>query len=179
MILASIGILILAIFVITKRHTTSYIKAVGQTNNGSSSTSLQSKINPKTNTATSTSSSNNSSGTSSTSSSASPSSATLTTPTGSFVSNHSPSLSNSRLDTEQSICNTTPGASCNVVFTNTSDNSTVSLGSKLANANGVVNWTWTLQSVGLTQGSWNIKAVASLNQQTKSASDPLLLNVQS
>ena len=178
-ILGSAVIVAIAAFLVIKSNKTSYIKSVGQSNNGSSSTSLQSKLNPtkpKTNSASTTTNSTSSS-TNTSSSTSSNSNLTLIAPTGSFVSNHNPVLSNPRMDTEQSTCNTTPGASCNIVFTNTSTNAVISLGSKIADFGGAVYWTWTLQGVGLTQGSWKIMAVANLNQQSKSTSDQLLLNI--
>ncbi len=101
----------------------------------------------------------------------------LLAPTGSFVSNHHPNLSGSPApNQEQSVCITTPGAACNIEFA--MNGVTKSLGSKLADSGGNVYWTWTLQSVGLTQGNWQITAKASANSQTKSTTDSLSLDVQ-
>lgn len=168
-------ILLGAGFFVLKNHKVSYNKKnIGQNNNGQSTTPLQSKLTP--NQSSSSSSPNSSSSTTnSTPNTSTQPNEILIAPTGSFVSNHNPVLSNPKLDTEQSTCNTSPGATCNIVFT--SGSSTISLGSKVANSSGAVNWTWTLQNVGLTQGSWKITAVANLNQQTKSTSDQLMLNI--
>lgn len=101
----------------------------------------------------------------------------LIAPTGSFVSNHHPNLSGSPApNQEQSVCNTTPGATCDIEFTN--NGITKSLGAKTADSSGATYWTWTLQSIGLAHGSWKITAKATLNNQTKTAIDALLLDVQ-
>ncbi|HVV25583.1 MAG TPA: hypothetical protein VHC21_00935 [Candidatus Saccharimonadales bacterium] len=114
---------------------------------------------------------------SSSSSKAAPSAQTLFTPTGEFISNHSPNLSGSPApNTESSVCNTTPGATCQITFT--MDSTTRSLPAKTADANGSVFWSWNLQSVGLTAGSWKVQAIASQNGQTKTASDAMLLVVK-
>ena len=47
-----------------------------------------------------------------------------------------------------------------------------------ADPNGFVSWnSWKLQDIGLSAGSWKIQAIASLNGQTKTASDALDLVV--
>jgi len=100
------------------------------------------------------------------------SSAILLTPSGDFVSNHHPNLSGSPApNTESSVCNTTPGASCTITFTK--DGVTKSLPAQAADTNGFVNWNWKLQDIGLTSGTWKIKAVATLGSQNKSASDAM------
>lgn len=100
----------------------------------------------------------------------------LLTPTGQFVSNHHASLSSSLTSKETSVCNTTPGASCTIQFTNGS--STKSLPSQVADTNGTTSWSWDVNALGLSDGNWSIKAVANSNGQTKSALDPLNLVVQ-
>jgi len=104
------------------------------------------------------------------------SSTTLVAPSGDFVSDHHPNLSGSPApNTMTSVCNTTAGASCQIFFTN---NSVVkSLPSQVANSGGSVYWNWTLQSVGLTAGSWQIKAVATMGTQTQSTNDATTLVV--
>jgi len=98
------------------------------------------------------------------------------TPSGNFVSNHKPNLGGTPApNNEQSSCTTTPGASCDITFTK--DGVTKSLGAKTTDGNGSAFWSWTLQSVGLTEGTWEIKAVATLNGQTTSANDALSLAV--
>src|SRR5690606_17218727 len=103
-------------------------------------------------------------------------SANLITPFGNFVSNHRPNLSGSPApNTLSSVCNTTPGASCTISFTK--DGTTKSLPAQTADANGATYWNWKLQDIGLTTGTWKVQANASLNGQTKSASDALDLVV--
>lgn len=103
-------------------------------------------------------------------------SAVLVAPTGDFVSNHHPNLSGSPApNTMSSVCNTTPGASCQINFTK--DGVVKSLPSEVADAGGSAYWNWKLQDYGLTSGSWQIQAVTSLNGQTKSATDALDLVV--
>lgn len=104
------------------------------------------------------------------------STATLFTPTGSFISNHHPNLSGSPApNTMSSVCTTTPGASCKITFTK--DGITKELSWQTADANGSAYWNWKLQDIGLTTGSWKVQAIASLNGQTKSASDAMNLVV--
>ncbi len=106
------------------------------------------------------------------------SSLTLQEPFGTFVSNHSPSLSGSaELRQEQSVCNTTPGAKCAMTFTNNSG-VVKSLPVQTADSNGAVYWTWDVKVAGFTTGAWKITATADLNGQTKSASDQINLNVK-
>lgn len=104
------------------------------------------------------------------------STATLFTPSGQFISNHHPNLSGSPApNTIASVCNTTPGAGCKIIFT--MGGNTKSLPSHDADANGTAYWSWKLQDIGLTAGTWKVQAVASLNGQTKSASDAMDLVV--
>jgi len=100
----------------------------------------------------------------------------LITPSGDFVSNHHPNLSGSPAPNAlSSVCNSTPGASCQITFT--MDGVVKSLPARTADSDGSVFWDWKLQDIGLTVGSWNIQAIASLNGQTKTASDSLDLVV--
>jgi hypothetical protein len=97
-------------------------------------------------------------------------SGTLVAPTGQFVSNHHPNLSGSPApNTEQSACNTSPGANCDISFTKGSV--TKSLGTKIADSQGLVIWNWKLQDVELSEGNWKIAATASGGGQTKTATD--------
>lgn len=98
-------------------------------------------------------------------------SATLLMPSGTFVSNHRANLSS----TESSVCTTTPGASCKIVFTNGS--LTKELPTQATDAGGSTYWDWKLQDIGLTAGSWHVQAVATLNGQTKTADDATSLVV--
>ncbi len=103
-------------------------------------------------------------------------SANLITPFGNFVSNHRPNLSGSPAPSSlSSVCNTTPGASCTITFTKSGTNK--SLPAQTADANGATYWNWSLQDIGLMSGTWKIQANASLDGQTKSASDALDLVV--
>lgn len=101
------------------------------------------------------------------------------TPYGDFVGNHKPSLGNSNWgqNVEDSVCNTSPSATCDITFTK--NGVTKSLGGKQADSSGAVYWYgWTLQNVGLTSGDWAITATATLNNKISTASDPLKLQVQ-
>lgn len=98
-------------------------------------------------------------------------------PTGTFVSNHRPNLSGQPApNVESSTCTTTPGATCKISFTK--DSITKSLPIKTTDSNGNIVWDWTLQDIGLTAGEWEIEAVAINGDQTTTASDSILLNIQ-
>ncbi len=102
----------------------------------------------------------------------------LVSPFGSFVSDHHPNLGGTPApSSEQSVCNTTPGASCTITFTNSSA-VVKSLTAQTANNNGSVYWTWDVKTAGFTVGNWQIKAMATLNGQSQSASDPTDLTVE-
>jgi hypothetical protein len=90
-----------------------------------------------------------------------------------LVSNHSPKAS---LPGEQSVCSTTPGASCYIGFTK--DGATKKLEAQTTDSQGFAYWTWDINSAGLAEGSWTITATAMLNGQTKSANDPIELVVK-
>lgn len=101
----------------------------------------------------------------------------LVAPSGTFVSNHRPSLSGSPLlKSEESVCNTTPGASCYILFMK--DGIAKQLDPQTADASGSTSWSWDIGQAGLTEGSWKITAVATLNGQTLSSDDSLTLDVQ-
>jgi hypothetical protein len=103
-------------------------------------------------------------------------SAVLITPSGSFVSNHHPNLGGSPApNLESSVCATTPGATCTISFT--MGGTTKSLEARTADSNGAAFWDWKLQDIGLTAGTWKIQAAASLNGQTRTASDAMDLTV--
>jgi hypothetical protein len=103
---------------------------------------------------------------------------TLAAPTGTFVSNHQPSLSGSSSpSSEQSVCNTAAGATCYIEFTK--DSVVKQLPTQTADSSGSVYWTWDVKQAGLTVGKWQITAVTTLNGQTKTAQDSLELSVQS
>ncbi|HXY17881.1 MAG TPA: hypothetical protein VEH48_00480 [Candidatus Nitrosopolaris sp.] len=100
------------------------------------------------------------------------------TPSPPFVSNHKPGL-NGTPTTENSVCNTTPGASCYIEFT--MGNKTIKLQAGTADTNGSVYWeNWDVNnpSYGFSSGSWTITAVATLNGQTQTATDSQNLVIQ-
>ena len=75
-----------------------------------------------------------------------------------------------------SVCSTVSGATCAITFT--SNGITKSLPSEVTDLTGSAYWNgWTPQQYGLTPGSWKITATATLNGQSSSASDAMLLQV--
>ena len=99
------------------------------------------------------------------------------TPSGQFVSSHTAQISASGFtpNTEDSVCNTSPGATCDITFTQ--NGTTKSLGQKKTDSSGAAYWSgWTVGSY-LTAGTWKITATATLNGQTASATDPTNLVV--
>jgi hypothetical protein len=110
-----------------------------------------------------------------TSTDATTSGVTLAKPSGNFVSNHHPVLSNAARSLESSVCNTTPGAKCVIVFVK--DGQTKSLAKRVTDSGGSAYWDWHLKDIGLTAGSWRIKAVVTLGSQTETAYDPQNLEV--
>lgn len=110
------------------------------------------------------------------SSNSSQDSSILLAPSGAFVSNHKPNLDGKPApNTMQSVCNTTPGATCSIIFTK--DNISKSLIKKKADSNGNVYWDWSLQEIGLTEGTWTIEAKSSLSGTDKSTFDSLTLDI--
>ena len=103
------------------------------------------------------------------------SSATLATPYGDFVSNHTPGQNDSPTQ-ETSTCDTTPGATCYIKFINSSTGTVSQLPTQTVTSNGFTSWTW--NSSILSSGSWEVSAVAILNGQTLTAKDPTMLVIQ-
>lgn len=99
----------------------------------------------------------------------------LNTPYGDFVSNHHPG-ENGAPTSEVSVCNTTPGANCYIKFTK--GTITTGLPSKTTGSDGSATWYWNIKDAKLTSGDWEITAIATLNGQTKSASDQLPLTIK-
>lgn len=99
----------------------------------------------------------------------------LKAPSGTFVSNHRPSLSGSSSQ-EQSVCNTTPGANCYIQFTK--GNLVKTLPVQTVGSSGSVYWNWDVQSAGFSPGPWQITAIASANGQTLTTQDSQPLEVQ-
>ena len=97
-------------------------------------------------------------------------------PTGTFISNHHPNLSGSPApNTESSTCTTTPGANCEIRFTN--GNITKSLDIKKTDSNGNASWDWSLNDIGLTAGEWSVTAIAINGSKTATATDSVPLSV--
>ena len=100
------------------------------------------------------------------------------TPYGGFVSNHHPNLSGKPAPaTVVSVCNTTPGAMCYIEFTSSSG-VVKKLDAQTTDGNGGTYWSWDIRDAGLTAGSWSIKAIAMLNNQTATAKDVQNLEVE-
>lgn len=139
-----------------------------------STTSLGTPASNQSGTGNSTSGSNSSSGGSGTGTNQ-PAASNLVSPWGNFVSNHYPGQ-NGAPTAETSTCNTSPGATCYIHFTNGSK--TRNLDSKVANANGAVIWNWDVKEAGFSSGNWQIKAIATLDGQKKSSDDSLPLVIK-
>ncbi len=103
--------------------------------------------------------------------------ATLKDPLGTFVSNHHPNLDGSpNPDQIQSVCETTPGAICKIVFIKGSV--TKQLPPQKTDGEGAAYWSWKLKDIGLTEGSWKVQAVAQLGNQEKTTDDALALEIE-
>jgi hypothetical protein len=99
----------------------------------------------------------------------------LATPSNSnLISNHRPSLSGST--EEQSVCSTSPGATCYIELSK--DGVLKRLDSQTTDSNGAAFWTWDIKTAGLTQGSWQVKVAATKDGLTKYAIDSIPLEVQ-
>lgn len=91
-------------------------------------------------------------------------------PVGTFVSNHRPNLGgNPAPNTENSTCSTTPGVQCQIRFYG--NGVTKSLPVKRVSQNGNTSWVWKLQDIGLTRGTWVVKAFAINGNKTASSQD--------
>jgi hypothetical protein len=101
----------------------------------------------------------------------------LKEPTGVFVSNHHPNLSGSPApNTINSVCNTTSGATCQIIFTKGEE--VKSLPAQMTDKGGATYWNgWKIQDIGLTKGEWHITAKVILGSQVKTADDALPLVV--
>jgi len=102
--------------------------------------------------------------------------AELLVPTGNFVSNHHPNLSGHPAPNQiQSVCVTTPGATCTIVFTK--NGVSKQLPDQVTDRGGAAYWTWKLQDIDLTTGTWQVTAKATLGSRTETASDATALEV--
>lgn len=98
------------------------------------------------------------------------------TPTGLFLNTHTLSLNGGAVPSGgESVCKTTPGATCNIRFT--SGGVVKELGAKVAGPDGIVAWSWTPAEVGLTAGQWQVEIIAARGNYTAVADDPLGLQV--
>jgi cytoskeletal protein RodZ len=93
----------------------------------------------------------------------------------SFISAHNLSYSANKSTNLSSVCKTSPGATCYIAFTK--NGIIKSLRKEKTDAEGAAYWKWTLAELGITQGTWQVKAVASYNSQTKTAYDAMDLKV--
>jgi hypothetical protein len=103
---------------------------------------------------------------------------TLAEPFGTFVSNHTPGKDGAPTH-EESVCNTTPGASCYVQFAK--GDAIRKLDAQVVDSTGAAYWSWDVndaKGVGLTTGSWKVSAVATLDGQTKTSNDVIPLEIQ-
>jgi hypothetical protein len=101
----------------------------------------------------------------------------LVAPSGSFVSNHRPSLSGSSAPSQEvSTCNTTPGAQCYIEFQQ--GDTVKKLDAQTVDGNGSTNWKWDVAKAGFSEGSWQIKAIATYNGESKTTTDSFSLEVQ-
>jgi hypothetical protein len=86
---------------------------------------------------------------------------TLAEPSGTFVN-----LYDASADTQMSsICTTTAGAACQIIFSKGS--LSIALPPKTTDTSGAASWAWTPQQIGLTSGHWHVTAKATLGSQTK------------
>lgn len=100
----------------------------------------------------------------------------LLAPIGTFVSNHHPNLDGDPAPNQiQSVCTTSVGARCTIQFTK--GQVTKSLPPQTTDSGGSTYWTWKLQDIGLTEGTWHITAKATYGNQVKTTSDSLELEV--
>lgn len=98
----------------------------------------------------------------------------LITPYGTFVGNHHPTISsggNNPGPDEESVCNTTPGATCTINFTK--GTTVKELSPQQTDSGGSAYWKWDINSAGLTEGHWIVTVTASLNGKSLSATDAL------
>lgn len=103
-------------------------------------------------------------------------SVTPQTPVGTFVSNHHPNLDGQPApNTIDSTCTTTAGVMCTISFT--SGTTVLSLPAQQADQDGNVSWTWKLEDIDLSEGSWSITATATNGDKSTFATDPMKLEV--
>lgn len=96
-------------------------------------------------------------------------------PTGNFVSNHRPSITNPQNSAISSSCETTPEAICTISFTK--NDKTITLDPKKVDAEGNAYWHWNLKDYDFSAGAWKITAKATLNSKSLTSDDALEFNV--
>lgn len=97
-------------------------------------------------------------------------------PEGTFVSNHRPNLSGTPApSSEESVCHTTPGASCMIEFSMGSEKKSLPL--KVTDVNGNTNWSWDVAQLGLREGEWQVTAIAMNGNLTATTQDQIKLVV--
>ncbi len=164
LIVLSLAFLVVIALAVVLLHNNSTDKSKSQA--ATTNTSVSAKGEQSTPASNSDKSPNSSAGTATTSGEA------PKTPYGSFVSSHSAGFN----DSEASICTTSVGAKCQIVFSKDGVNKT--LAEKTTDNDGVAYWSWKPQDLGLTAGSWQITATASQNGKTVSANDTRNLVIQ-
>ena len=97
--------------------------------------------------------------------------AQLAAPHGDFVSSHR--VGKNTMIT--SVCTTTPGAKCEIIFTMNLVQKTLSV--EQTDSSGNVYWDWKPSDIGLSSGTWKITAKSTLGNQTQTASDVIPLEV--
>lgn len=104
------------------------------------------------------------------------SSTTPKAPSGTFVSNHHPNLGGVPApNVLNSVCITTPGATCTIVFTK--DGVNKQLDKKVVDTGGVASWDWSLSQLGLSVGSWKVSARAENGSLVSTTEDSVMLEV--
>ena len=76
----------------------------------------------------------------------------------------------------ESVCNTSPGAQCSIELTN-ADGIVKTLAPQTTDTSGATYWSWDVKKAGLTGGSWKVKAIAKLHDQTATATSAQNLEV--
>lgn len=105
-----------------------------------------------------------------------PASDALLSPSGAFLSSHRLSLSGSGVPSNaRSVCQTSPGASCVITFTNGSTSR--SLPSQQVDAGGSTSWSWSVADVGLTAGHWEVQVTARRGAELRQVDEAIGLEV--
>lgn len=101
-------------------------------------------------------------------------------PTGPFVNTHRFSLDgNDAPGAGQSICRTSPGATCTVSFLTGAGDVAASLDPQTVPAQGVVSWDWSPARIGLGAGSYEIEVTATRGDHeivVRDASELIVVN---